>query len=74
MGVAPLAVVLVAAGIALLLSVFPFRVGPDSIHRLFFRRDGDWRAFGRGIWLLAIATLLIIALWATPTAVRGLAP
>jgi hypothetical protein len=66
MAVAPLFVVLTAAAIALLLSVFPFRVGPERIQHVFFRDNGSWRPFGRAAWLSALIALLVIAVWVTP--------
>jgi hypothetical protein len=66
MGVTPLLVFVAAAAIALLLSVFPFRVAPEAVQRLFFHANGRWKSFGRAAWFCALATSLILALWATP--------
>jgi hypothetical protein len=70
MAVTSLFVLLVAAAIAVLLSVFPLRGGPESIASAFFRRDGTWRRSGRLGWFVALLVLLVVGLWVTPRALQ----
>jgi hypothetical protein len=64
-----LLVVVIAAVIGLLVSLFMFGADPDSIwwhgrrdpiRNLFFRPNGTWRRFGRLGLLCAIAVMLLI--------------
>lgn len=65
-GVTSVLVVVTAAAIALLLSVFPFRIGPRRVQPLLFRENGSSRPYARGARVAALAALLLIALRVTP--------
>ena len=52
--------------LALLLSVFPFRIGPRRVQPLFFRENGSSRPYARGARVAALAALLLIAIRVTP--------